>query len=111
MALSRAAAGELIDVRPLGEALPDSKSTTLMRSDHLEVVRLVLPMGKHIPEHRAPGEITVQCIEGAVQFGTSAGTQSMRAGDMLFLLAGEPHWLEALENASVLVTLYLPHNG
>ncbi len=109
MAMPRATQGELIDVRPLGEALPGSKSVTLMRSDHLEVVRLVLPAGKHIPEHRAPGEITVQCLEGVVKFGTGMGTRLMRSGDMLFLLAGEPHWLEAVENTSVLVTLYLPH--
>lgn len=110
MAMPRVKQGELIDVRPLGEALQDSKSVTLMRSAHLEVVRLVLPAGKHIPEHRAPGEITVQCLEGVVKFGTGAGAQLMRSGDMLFLLAGEPHWLEAAENASVLVTLYLPHS-
>lgn len=110
MAMPRVKQGELIGVRPLGEALRDSKSVTLMRSAHLEVVRLVLPAGKHIPEHRAPGEITVQCLEGVVKFGTGAGAQLMRGGDMLFLLAGEPHWLEAVENASVLVTLYLPHD-
>ncbi|MCZ2893566.1 cupin domain-containing protein [Burkholderia thailandensis] len=109
MAMPRATAGELIDVRPLGDALPGSKSITLMRSDHLEVVRLVLPAGKHIPEHRVPGEITVQCLEGIVKFGTDAGTQLMRRGDMLFLQGGERHWLEAAENASVLVTFYLPH--
>jgi quercetin dioxygenase-like cupin family protein len=109
MAMPRATQGELIDVRPLGDALRESKSITLMRTDHLEAVRLVLPAGKHIPEHRAPGEITVQCLEGVVRFGTDAGTQLMRSGDMLFLLGGEPHWLEAVESASVLVTLYLPH--
>ncbi|MFX1766647.1 cupin domain-containing protein [Paraburkholderia sp. A1RI-2L] len=109
MAMPRATQGELIDVRPLGDALRVSKSVTLMRSEHMEVVRLVLPAGKHIPEHRAPGEITVQCLEGIVKFGTSARTQVMRSGDLLFLLPGEPHWLEAVENGSVLVTLYLPH--
>jgi quercetin dioxygenase-like cupin family protein len=109
MAMPRVTSGELIDVRPLGDALQGSKSLTLMRSDHLEVVRIVLPEGKHISEHRAPGEITVQCLEGVVKFGTGAGAQLMRGGDMLFLLAGEPHWLEAVESASVLVTLYLPH--
>lgn len=108
MALKRASQGELIDVRPLGDALPDSASVTLMRSEHLEVVRLVLPAGKHIPEHRAPGEIVVQCLEGAVKFGSATRTQLIRAGDLLFLAAGEPHWLEAEENASVLVTLHLP---
>jgi quercetin dioxygenase-like cupin family protein len=109
MAMPRATNGELIDVRPLGDAVRESKSTTLMRSEHLEVVRLVLPAGKHIPEHRAPGEITVQCLEGVVKFGTDAGAKTMRSGDMLFLLGGQPHWLEAVESASVLVTLYLPH--
>lgn len=110
MAMQHALQGELIDVRPLGEALRNSKSITLMRTDHLEVVRLVLPSGKKIPEHRAPGEITVQCLEGAINFGSVGKTIPMRAGDMLFLLAGEPHWLEATENASLLVTLYLPHS-
>ncbi|HVW50178.1 MAG TPA: cupin domain-containing protein [Trinickia sp.] len=110
MAMPRATQGELIDVRPLGDALRDSKSITLMRTDHLEVVRLVLPAGKHISEHRAPGEITVQCLEGVIKFGSAAGVQLMRSGDMLFLLGEEAHWLEAVESASVLVTLYLPHD-
>lgn len=35
MAMPRATQGELIDVRPLGDALRDSRSVTLMRSDHL----------------------------------------------------------------------------
>lgn len=37
-------------------------------------------------------------MEGVVKFGTGAGTQVMRSGDMLFLLAGEPHWPEAVES-------------
>lgn len=108
MALRHASQGELIDVRPLDKALSNSPSVTLMRSDHLEVVRLVLPAGRHIPEHRAPGEIIVQCLEGTVRFGMASGTKLMRAGDMLFLAGDEPHWLEAEESASLLVTLYLP---
>ncbi|CAN0628332.1 protein of unknown function [Burkholderia multivorans] len=49
MAMQHASQGELIDVWPLGEALGNSKSITLMRTDHLEVVRLVLPSGKKFP--------------------------------------------------------------
>ena len=109
MATPRAGQGEVIDVRPLGDALPESKSTTLMRSNHLEVVRLVLPAGKRIPEHQVPGEIIVQCLEGVVRFGAGAAERLMRGGDMLFLLGGQPHWIEAVESASVLVTLYSPN--
>lgn len=109
MATPRVEQGELIDVRPLGGALRDSKSMTLMRSEHLEIVRLVLAAGKRIPEHQVPGEIAVQCLEGVIKFGTGAREQLMRGGDMLFLLGGQPHWIEAVESASVLVTLYLAH--
>lgn len=108
MATPRATPGDLIDVRPLGPALTSAKSITLLRTDHLEVVRLVLPAGKRIPEHRAPGEITVQCLEGTLKFGTEAVVQTMRAGDLLFSLPGQAHWLEALDDTSLLVTLYLP---
>ncbi|MCB4349858.1 hypothetical protein [Burkholderia contaminans] len=51
----------------------------------------------------------MQCLEGAVKFGTDMEARLMRSGDMLFLLAEEPHWLEAVENSSLLVTLYLPN--
>ncbi|AKJ67620.1 cupin [Pandoraea thiooxydans] len=110
MATPRAAFGELIDIRPLGPALKDAKSVTLVRSERLEVIRLMLPAGKHIPEHRVPGEITVQCLEGRLKFSTPAATHTMRAGDLLFVEPGHAHWLEALDDTSVLVTLYLPHD-
>jgi len=63
VATPRAAQGELIDARALGNVLRNSNFITLMRSDHLEVVRLVLRAGKHIPEHRAPGEIRSRSAE------------------------------------------------
>ena len=36
----------------------------------MELVHLVLPSGKALPEHRVSGEITVQCIEGLIAFTT-----------------------------------------
>ena len=108
MATPHAAPGELIDVRPLGAALQQAKSVALIRSTHLEVMRLVLPTGGRIPVHQSPGELTVQCLEGVLKFGMNSGTHTMRAGDLLLLPPEEPHWLEAVESASVLVTLYLP---
>lgn len=43
MAIPSAAPRELTDVRPVGGALRDSKSNTLMGADHLELVRLLSP--------------------------------------------------------------------
>jgi quercetin dioxygenase-like cupin family protein len=105
MATPHAASGDLIDIHPFGDALPHAKSTTLVRSDHLEVMRLVLPAGKRLPQHQVPSVITVQCIEGAVELEVHGRSRLMRAGNMLFLAPGEPHSLEALEDSSILVSM------
>ncbi|TAM01355.1 MAG: cupin domain-containing protein [Paraburkholderia sp.] len=107
MAIPHATPGEPFDVRPLGNALKDAKSTTLIRGNQLEVIRLVLPAGKHVSEHQAPGEVTVQCVEGLVRFIVKGEPRTMHAGDMLLLEAGTPHALEALDSASLIVTIRL----
>jgi len=85
MSTLHAVSGELIDIHPFGDMLPQATSTTLVRSDHLELLRLVLPAGKKLPQHHAASAITVQCIEGAVEFEAHGRSQLMRAGTMLFL--------------------------
>jgi len=110
MAIAHAAPGELFSVRPLGGALKGAKPTTLIRSEQLEVIRLVLEAGKQIAEHKAPGEITVQCVEGVVRFSVEGDPRTMQPGDMLLLEAGTPHALEALEDASVIVTIRLAND-
>jgi hypothetical protein len=49
MATAHASSGELIDIRPLGAALPQMASETLVRAEHLEVFRLVLLAGRFRP--------------------------------------------------------------
>ncbi|WP_321869952.1 cupin domain-containing protein [Paraburkholderia tropica] len=110
MAIPHAAPGEIFVARPLGGALKNAKSTTLIRAKQLEVIRLVLPAGKQVPEHRAPGEITVLCLEGVIRFSINGDPRTMHAGDMLLLDAGVPHALESLDDASVLVTIHLAHD-
>jgi len=107
MAIPHAASGELIDVRPLGEKLSQTSSSTLVRADHLEVFRLVLPVGKVAPEHKASGAITIQCLEGAVELEAGGRTQNLRAGSMVYLADAQPHAVRALEDSSLLVTMLL----
>lgn len=96
---------EPIDVRPLGARLGDSSSTALFRTDDVEVMRLVLPQGKTVPEHHVEGEMTLQCLEGEIEVRTGAGTQRLQAGEMLYLFGHTPYSLAALENASLLMTM------
>ena len=107
MAIPHATPGQVIDVRPLGELPCDAITTTLVKTARLEVIRLMLPEGKQIPGHKVPGEITVQCLEGSIEFTAQGRTQRLEAGQMLFLTGGEEHSLRSLEDASVLVTILL----
>lgn len=53
MAIPHAKPAEVIDVRPLGARLRDTQTTTLVKTDALEVIRLVLPAGKEIQRHKS----------------------------------------------------------
>lgn len=105
MAIHHAASGELIDISPLVGELKNSITMTLYKSAHLEVFRMVLLSGKILAAHRVTGEITVQCIEGQVEFTSPRGVLSLRKGSLLCLAGGEMHSLKAIEDSSVLVTL------
>lgn len=106
MSIPHIKSGEVVQLT-LGAALGGSKTTTLVRTTDLELIRLVIPAGKVIPLHKAPGEITVQCLEGRVAFTAEGKTQELTAGQLLYLAAGEPHALTGLEETSLLVTLLL----
>lgn len=107
MAIRHANPGDLIDVRPLGLELASKKTHTLVKADKFEVVRLVMAAGKEIDEHKAPGEITVQCLEGKIAFTALGKTEELAVGQMLYLTAGEPHSVRCIEDASFLMTILL----
>ena len=108
MAIPHAKPGELVDVRPLGSMLVSSQTSTLIRAEQVEVIRLVVPASKEIPEHKAKVEIVVQCLEGKVTFTAFGKTQTLEAGKLLYLPTGEPHSVKGIENASLLLTILLP---
>lgn len=107
MSVPQTQPGEVIDVRPLGAVPADLQMVTLVKTAALEVRRLSLPKGREIPTHRAPGEITVHCLEGRVAFTAGGTTRTLEAGQMLALDAGAPHSLVGLEDSEVLVTKLL----
>lgn len=107
MAIPNAQRGEVIDVRPLGAGLATAKTSTLLKSEKIEIVRLVMAAGKVLKEHKAPGEITVYCLEGKIIFTALGKTHELTAGQLLYSLAGEPHSVQCLEDASILLTICL----
>ncbi len=105
MALHHAASGEIVDVRPLGETLKQEVPVTLVKTPLLQVFRYVLLKGNEFAEHKVPDGITIQCLEGVVEFTSHGRTQILRAGELVYLAGEVPHALKGVEDASVLVTI------
>lgn len=107
MALSHARSGEPLDVRPLGERLPNEKTAALFKSRDLEVIRLVLRRGLSLPPHKVPGEITIHCLEGCLSVQVEPAPVRLEAGEMLFLAGDVVHGVRAEADAMALVTIAL----
>lgn len=110
MALPHAPSGQVISILPLGAQLPHSSTSAILKATQLEVIRVVLSAGQALRQHHVPGEITLQCLEGAVELQTPSHTAVLRSGDFVHLQAGVPHTLLAQEDASLLLTLCILKN-
>ncbi len=68
---------------------------------------MVLQAGKALAYHTAPGEITVQCIEGEITFTAHGKIELLKAGQLLHLVTREPHSVSAIVDSSFLLTVVL----
>ncbi len=107
MAIPHAAPMDVVDLRPLGAEIEQTRTTTLAKTDHMELIRLVLPAGKSIAEHEVAGEITVQCLEGRVEFSSLGKTSTLAPGQLVFLSGASRHSVKAIDNATLLLTIFL----
>ena len=88
--------GAIMDVRPLGRAILSTNTKTLAKAEELQIVQLVLPAGKQIPEHKAKGVAVIHCLEGSVVFTALGKAQTLRAGELLYLPKGEAHAVKGI---------------
>lgn len=110
MTLSHLKAGEVICVGPLGSDLESTQTATLVKTEDLQIVRLIIKAGKSLPNHTAPGILIVQCLEGRVIFKCLEKTHELTSGDLLHLPNAEPHAVECLETAALLLTIIPTHS-
>lgn len=107
MSIPHAKSGEIVDLRSLDASQAATKTATLVKTGDLEIIRLVVPKGKEIPTHNAPGEISVQCLQGRVAFTSYGKSQELAAGQLIYLSAAVPHAVKGIEDSTLLVTILL----
>jgi quercetin dioxygenase-like cupin family protein len=110
MALPHAQPLDVISVRPLGAALGQTVSTSLLKTDRLQLLHLVLPAHHDMPDHHVADECTIHCLEGDVEVVMPGGPRRLRGGELVVLPAQQRHAVRARSDSAVLLTLLL-HGG
>jgi quercetin dioxygenase-like cupin family protein len=107
MALLHAASGERIPLQRNDDDIAHFTSVALAKTAHMELIRLVLPKDRVMPEHKVEGELTLLCLSGEIAFVAHGRTTILRPGEMLYLAGGEPHAIRANHDAVGLLTILL----
>lgn len=107
MALPHAQPLDILNVAPLGTGLRQAVSTSLIKTDRLQLLHLVLTAHQDRPIHHVNDACTVHCLEGVVEVVMPGGTRRLQSGQLVVLPARQPHGLRARTDCAVLVTLLL----
>ena len=88
------------------------RTVILLKTDNLRVIFRSFSEGASLPTHKAPGPITVQVLEGQIEFTAGTRTTPVRKGEVLALESGVPHSVKALSNSAILITVAVrPQNS
>lgn len=107
MATHHASPAEVIDLGTWAQDLPNEKTKAIVKTDEMELARLVIPAGKEIPTHKVTGPIIVHCISGEIELTAMGKTQLLMPNQLLYLMSDEPHLVKAVEDSVVLLTIIL----
>lgn len=107
MALPHAQHLDVINVGPLGDKLAGSVSTSLIKTERIQLLHLVLAAHQDQPQHHVDEECTIHCLEGDVEVVTGGGVRRLGPGNLVVLPARQRHALRARTDCAVLLTLVL----
>jgi quercetin dioxygenase-like cupin family protein len=105
MATHHASPAEIVDLDTWANDIPNEQTKAIVKTEEMELARLVIPAGKEIPTHKVSGPIIVHCLDGKIEFTAMGTTQVLISGQLLHLLPDEPHSLKAVEDSVVLLTI------
>lgn len=111
MAKAPARPGSVIDLQPPGATLGKRHKARLVKTEDIEIIRLVIPAGERIPRYKAPGEVILHCLEGRLSVAAGGKVHELNTGQLLYLSALKTFSMRASENTLMLVTIALPKTG
>ncbi len=86
----------------------ERNANTLVKTPQLRVVLTALRAGSRLHEHRAPGWVSVQTVEGHLRLQVAGETVDLPAGALVTLEPDLAHDVEALEDSVFLLTIAWP---
>jgi len=105
MALHHASPGEVVDLATWGEDLPSGGTKAIVKTDDMELIRMVLAAGKEVDTHQVANPIVIHCLSGLIEIDTSGKSERLGAGQLIHLDSNEPHAVRAKEDSQVLLTV------
>ncbi len=83
----------------------DRNAITVFKTNGLRIVLIALHEGAEMARHTANGIISVQVLEGQLQFNTDGQSVELNKGQMLALHERIPHSVQAIKETIFLLTL------
>lgn len=105
MATHHASPAEVVDLDTWARDMPSEQTKAIVKTDEMELARLVIPAGRDIPTHKVTGPIIVHCINGTIELTAMGKTQILLPNQLLYLMPDEPHLVKAVEDSVVLLTI------
>jgi len=83
----------------------DRHGSSLVKGDGINVALMVLKKGAKMQEHHTRAPITVQVIEGRINFVANGKTQLATTGMLVALDRAIEHSVEAVEESAIVLTV------
>ncbi len=80
---------------------------TLIKDGPMRVTMVAFQEGGALRQHRAPGPVSIQVLQGEVEVGVGSSAQQLTEGNCLVLGANVEHSLVAHKESVILLTIAL----
>ena len=104
MATRHAKPGEIVNLSTWADDLPEEHSKAIVKTEQMELARLLLPPGETIGRHHVDGPLIIHCLSGCLEVVVLGETRDVSEGELLYLPPGESFSLKAKRQALVLAT-------